>query len=91
MNHLNNCLLLGKYHSIDIINDDIATLTIIVNDFDGDITIPVIIGTEVAYQIIEKCEENSMIGIKGKIDADEHGIIIKAEKLTFLSHEERAD
>lgn len=91
MNHLNNCLLLGKYRSIDIINDDIATLTIIVNDFDGDITIPVVIGTEVAYQIIEKCEENCMIGIKGKIDADEHGIIIKAEKLTFLLHEERAD
>jgi len=91
MNHLNNCLLLGKYHSIDIINDDIATLTIIVNDFDGDITIPVTIGTEIAYQIIEKCEENCMIGIKGRIDADEHGLIIKAEKLTFLSHEERAD
>jgi len=91
MNHLNNCLLLGKYHSIDIINDDIATLTIIVNDFDGDITIPVVIGTEVAYQIIEKCEENCMIGIKGKIDADEHDLIIKAEKITFLSHEERAD
>ena len=91
MNHLNNCLLLGKYRSIDIINDDIAIMTIIVKDFDGDITIPVVIGTEVAYQIIEKCEENCMIGIKGKIDADEHGLIIKAEKLTFLSHEERAD
>lgn len=51
MNHLNNCLLLGKYHSIDVINDDIATLTIVVNDSDGDITIPVIIGTEVAYQM----------------------------------------
>lgn len=31
-----------------------------------------------------------MIGIKRKID-DEHGLIIKAEKPTFLSHEERAD
>ncbi len=91
MNHLNNCFLWGKYRSIDVINDDIATLAIVVNDFDSDITIPVIIGTEVAYQIIEKCEENSMIGIKGKIDADEHGLIIKAEKINFLARKERAD
>ena len=91
MNHLNNCLLLGKYHSIDVINDDIATLTIVVNDSNGDITIPVIIGTEVAYQMIEKCEDNCMIGIKGKIDADKHGLIIKAEKITFLAHEERVN
>ena len=91
MNHLNNCLLLGRYHSINVINDDIATLSIIVNDPNGDITIPVIIGTEVAYQMVEKCEDNCMIGIKGKIDVDEHGIIIKAEKITFLAHEERAD
>ena len=27
MNHLNNCLLLGKYHSIDVINDDIANIS----------------------------------------------------------------
>ena len=91
MNHLNNCLLLGKYHSINVINDDIATLSIVINDTNSDITIPVIIGTEVAYQMVEKCEDNCMIGIKGKIDVDEHGLIIKAEKITFLAHEERAD
>ena len=91
MDYLNRCLLLGRYHSINVINDDIATLSIIINDPNGDITIPVIIGTEVAYQMVEKCEDNCMIGIKGKIDADERGLIIKAEKITFFAYEERAD
>ena len=91
MNHFNNCLLFGRYHSINVINDDIATLSIIINDPNGDITIPVIIGTEVSYQMVEKCEDNCVISIKGKIDADEHGLIIRAEKITFLAHEERAD
>lgn len=91
MDYLNRCLLLGRYHSINIINDDMATLSIVINDPNGDITIPIIIGTEVAYQMIEKCEANCMIGIKGKIDVNENGLIIKAEKITFLAHEERAD
>lgn len=49
--------MLGKYRSIDVINDDVTALIIVVNEFDGDITIPVTIGTDVAYQIIEKCKK----------------------------------
>lgn len=91
MNYLNSCLLLGRYHSINVINDDTATLSIAINTTNGNITIPVIIGTEVAYQMLEKCEDNCMISIKEMIDVDKHGLIIRAEKITFLVRKERAD
>ena len=61
------------------------------NDEDGDLTIPIITSTDVAKKIINNCEDDSLIGIKGKIDADENGLIIRAEKISFLSHKERAD
>ena len=80
MDYLNRCLLLGRYRSTKIINDE-----------DGDLTIPIITSTDVANKIINNCEDNSLIGIKGKIDADENGLTIKAEKISFLSHKERAD
>ena len=40
---------------------------------------------------INNCEDDSLIGIKGKIDADENGLIIRAEKISFLGHKERAN
>ena len=64
---------------------------IVINNEDGDLTIPIITSTDVANKIINSCEEDSLIGIKGKIDADEHGLIIKAERISFLGHKERAD
>lgn len=91
MDYLNRCLLLGRYRSTTIINDNVSGLVIVINDEDGDLTIPIITSTDVANKIINTCEEDSLIGIKGKIDADEHGLIIKAEKISFLSHKERAD
>lgn len=42
-------------------------------------------------KIINNYEDDSLIGIKGKIDADENGLIIRAEKISFLSYKERAD
>ena len=91
MDYLNRCLLLGRYRSITIIDDNVSCLVIVINDEDGDLTIPIITTTDVAKKITNSCEEDSLIGIKGKIDADEHGFIIKAEKISFLSHKERAD
>lgn len=87
MDYLNRCLLLGRYSSITIIDDNVSCLIIVINDEDGDLTIPIITSTDVAKKITNSCEEDSLIGIKGKIDADEHGLIIRAEK----SHKERAD
>ncbi len=91
MDYLNRYLLLGRYRSITIIDDNISCLVVVINDKDGDLTIPIITSTDVAKKIINNCEDNSLIGIKGKIDADENGLIIRAEKISFLGHKERAD
>ncbi len=91
MDYLNRCLLLGRYKSTTIIDDNISCLVIVINDEDGDLTIPIITSTDVAKKITNSCEEDSLIGIKGKINADENGLIIRAEKISFLSHKERAD
>ena len=91
MDYLNRCLLLGRFRSVTIIDDNVSCLVIIINDEDGDLTIPIITSTDVAKKITNSCEEDSLIGIKGKINADENGLIIRAEKISFLSHKERAD
>lgn len=91
MDYLNRCLLLGRYRSITIIDDNVSCLVIIVNDENGDLTIPIITSTDVAKKIINSCEEDSLVGIKGKIDVDKHGLIIKADKISFLGGKERAD
>lgn len=83
MDYLNRCLLIGRYRFITIIDNKVYCLVIVVNKKDGDITIPIITSTDVADKIIKSCEVDSLIGIKGKIDADEHGLIIKAEKIFF--------
>ena len=86
MDYLNKCLLLGKYKSITFIDDNISCLVIVINDENGDLTILIITIKDVANKIINTCEENSLIGIKGKIDVDENGLIIKAERISFLGH-----
>ena len=91
MDYLNRCLLLGRYRSTTIIDDNVSCLVIVINDEGGDLTIPIITNTDIAHKIINNCEDDSLIGIKGKIDADENGLIIRAEKISFLSHKERAD
>lgn len=85
MTSMNNCILLGGYRNVTIIDDNLSCLVLIINDNDGDITIPVFIGTQVANQILKCCQPNDPIGIKGKIDADENSLIIKAIKITFLN------
>ena len=52
MDYLNRCLLLGRYRSITIIDDNISCLVIVINDEDGDLTIPIITSTDVAKKII---------------------------------------
>lgn len=86
MDYLNRCLLLERYRSITIIDDNISCLVIVINDEDGDLTIPIITSTDVAKKIINSCEKDSLVGIKGKMDADENGLIIEADKISFLGH-----
>ena len=83
IDNLNRGLLLGRYRSTTIIDDNVSCLVTVINDEDGDLTIPIITSTDVANKIINNCEEDSLIAIKGKIDADEHGLIIKADKISF--------
>lgn len=91
MDYLNRCLLLGRYRSTTIIDDNISRLVIVINNEDRDLAIPIITSTDIAKRIINNCQEDSLIGIKGQIDADENGLIIKADKISFLKHKERAD
>ena len=91
IDYLNRCLLLRRYRSTTIIDDNVSCLAIVINDENGDLTIPIITSTDVAKKIINNCEDDSLIGIKGKIDANENRLIIRAEKISFLSHKERAD
>ena len=91
MDYLNRCLLLGRQRSITIIDDNISLLVIVINNEDRDLTIPIITSTDVAKRIINNCQEDSLIAIKGQIDAGENGLIIKAYKISFLKHKERAD
>lgn len=91
MTYMNNCIFLGKYRDVTIIYDSTSCLVIVINEEDGDITVPVFIATHVANQILEHCQSEDLIGIKGNIDTDENGLIIKAIKITFLSTQKRAD
>ena len=91
MDYLNRCLLLGRYRSTTIIDDNVSRLVIVINDEDGDLTIPIITSTDIANKIINSCEDDFLIGIKGKIDADENGLIIRTKKISFLGQKERAD
>ena len=70
MDYLNRCLLLGRFRSITIIDDNVSCLVIVINDEDGDLTIPIITIADVAKRIINNCQEDSLIGIKGQIDTD---------------------
>ena len=90
MDYLNRCLLPVRYRSTTIIDDNVSCLVIVINDEDGDLTIPIITSIDVANKIINSCEDDSLIGVKGKIDADENGLIIRAEKISFLGHKDRA-
>lgn len=63
--------------------DNVSCLVIVINNEDGYLTISIITSIDVANKIINTCEKDSLIGIKGKIDADENGLIIKAKKYHF--------
>ena len=67
MDYLNRCLLLGRYRSITIIDNKVSCLIIVINNEDGDITVPIIISIKIANNLQNNCEEYSLIGIKEKI------------------------
>ena len=40
MTFLNSCVLFGRYRDITIIDDNLSCLVLVINDDEGDITIP---------------------------------------------------
>lgn len=58
MDYLNRCLLLGRYRAITIIDDNVSCLSIVINDKDEDLTIPIITSTDVANKLINSCEDD---------------------------------
>lgn len=83
MDYLNRRLLLGRYRSITIINDNISCLVIVINYKDGDLTITIITSTNAVNRIINNWEDDSLIGIKGRIDADENSLILGPKEYLF--------
>lgn len=82
---MNNVLLIGRYHSLTKSSEESYTLTLIVNDKDGDITLPIVVPNTIAKYILECCHEDDLFGIKGSIGIDNNSICVIASKLSFLS------
>lgn len=52
IDYLNKCLLLGRYRSITIIDNNVSYLIIVINDENRDLTIPIITSIDVANKIV---------------------------------------
>ena len=85
MEHLNSYILVCKFNSLIKINDTVSYLNIYQHHEDEDIIIPVIIFNKGAKHLKKSCDSGDLIGIKGHIDTDDNGLIIKAIKITFLN------
>lgn len=72
MDYQNRFLLLIIYKTITIIDDNISWLVIVINN-DDELTVPIIVNSDIANKMITMCMDNSLIGIKGKIDDNEIG------------------
>ena len=82
---MNNVLLIGRYHSLTKSSKESYTLTLVVSDKDGDITLPIVVSNTIAKYILECCHEDDLFGIKGSIGIDNNSICVIANKLSFLS------
>lgn len=82
---MNNFILLGRIVSVSSISDNKAIITIKYTSDDGDLTIPIYIFPSILKKCGHLLEEGALISFKGKIDADENGLILVAEKTVFLA------
>ena len=85
MDHLNSFILVCKFNSLIKINDTVSYLNIYQHHEDEDVIIPFIIFDKGAKHLKKSCDSGDLIGIKGHIDTDDNGLIIKAIKITFLN------
>lgn len=82
--NINNVVLVGKYKCIDKIKDECSIVYILINDEEGEIIIPIYINNLIAEQIKDKCNTESLIGVKGRIYIKSNKICIIAVKISLL-------
>ena len=88
---LNQVVIVGRIEKIEEIGEGIK-LTLKVprsykndnGDFETDY-IPISVKKGMAENIKQYCAENDLVGIKGRIESNNNGIELIAEKATFLS------
>ena len=54
-------------------------------EYDTDF-IPCVLWNGIATNTLEYCKKGDLIGVKGRIQSNENGIAVVAEKITFLSN-----
>ena len=82
---MNSFILLGRIVSLSKTNDNKGIITIKYTSDDGDLSIPVYVLSDLLEKHGHYLEEGALISFKGKIDADENGLILIAEKTVFLA------
>lgn len=81
---LNQFILVARVRDISDIEDK-TQLTVVVKQNSGDITVPVYLIDGMAENAKAYLEEDAIVGLKGIIDTDQNGLILVAQKMTFLS------
>lgn len=82
---LNIVMLIGRYHSIGKVSEDVHILSLVIPNEDGDITLPVTVNKTIADRINEFCNEGDLFGVKGVISVDNNQLCVIASKLSFIS------
>ena len=88
---LNQIVLVGRISKISTNNEKTIVRVSIPRSFkneegiyENDI-IPVQLEGQIAKSTIEYCRQGDIIGIKGRLQNDINRVVVKAEKVTFLS------
>lgn len=93
---LNNVVLVGKINEdIEKIEEEQKTsyrlmLTVKRNfknqngEYETDV-IPIELMSYIGNNVLQYCEKGNIIGAKGRIESNENGIYVIAERITFLS------
>lgn len=90
---LNQIVLVGRItKEIEVEGETKAIVTLAVprsfkntdGEYETDL-IPCVLWNGIATNTKEYCRKGDLVGIKGRVQSDENGIVLVAEKLTFLS------
>ena len=90
---LNEFIMVGKINSIPSLNKDrenyVFGLLSEVEEY-GESVVPIKINRSMAQNMIDYTKVGNVIGVKGKIVADNKKVILKASKITFLGGKNNA-